>query len=143
LNQLAVVFFGGSEKLIGMTLKRAVTIVIMSSAALLAAPALADTYPIAGSWGQSNGNQHGAIDCSASKRVIAFLGNTRTDSGGSVRAYQNRSVTDDGPGQYRIVDIFSNGQISSGQIRYSLRKVDADHIVLQSQSGTVSLQRCK
>ena len=109
----------------------------------LAAPALAATYPVSGRWGQSASDKKGAIDCGTSKRVIAFNGNIRTDSGGSVRAYQNRSVTGDGSGQYRIVDIFSNGQISSGQVSYTLRRVDGDHIVLQSQSGTVRLQRCK
>lgn len=110
--------------------------------AALAAPASAATYPVAGRWGQSAGSEKGAIDCSGT-RVINFTGNTRTDSGGSVRAYQNRSVTDDGPSQYRIVDIFSNGQISSGQLSYTLRRIDADHIELRMQGGTVKLQRCK
>jgi hypothetical protein len=111
-------------------------------AAALAAPALAATYPVSGRWGQSASVEKGAIECEG-RRVIAFNGNIRTDSGGSVRAFQNRSVTDDGPGQYRIVDIFSNGQISSGQVSYTLRRIDADHIVLQMQSGAVTLQRCK
>jgi hypothetical protein len=111
-------------------------------AAALATPALAGTYPVSGRWGQSADDKKGAIECHG-RRVIAYNGNTRTDSGGSVRAYQNRSVSEDGPGQYRIVDIFSNGQISNGQVSYTLRKVDADHIVLQSQSGIVKLQRCK
>jgi opacity protein-like surface antigen len=111
-------------------------------AAAVAAPAAAATYPVSGRWGESTSGKPGAIDCSG-KRVVGFTGNVRIDSGGSVHAYQNRSVTDDGPGQYRIVDIFSNGQISGGHISYTLRRVDADHIVLQLQSGTVTLQRCK
>jgi hypothetical protein len=111
-------------------------------AAALAVPASAATYPVSGRWGQSTGGDKGAIDCSG-RRVIAFNGNTRTDSGGSVPAYQNRSVTDDGPSQYRIVDIFTNGQINSGQFSYTLRQIDADRIVLQMQDGTLTLQRCK
>jgi hypothetical protein len=52
-------------------------------------------------------------------------------------------VTDDGPSQYRIVDIFTNGQINSGQFSYTLCQIDADRIVLQMQDGTLTLQRCK
>jgi len=108
----------------------------------LAAPAFAATYPVSGRWGQSTGTAKGAIECSG-KRVVAFNGNIRTDSGGGVPAYQNRSVTPAGPAQYRIVDIFSTGQISSGQASYTLRLVDDDHIELKMQSGTLKLQRCK
>ena len=121
---------------------RRLILTVITLAAALAAPALAATYPVSGRWGQSASDKKGAIDCHG-RRVIAFNGNQRTDSGGSVRAYQNRSVTDDGPGQYRIVDIFSNGQISGGHVSYTLRRIDADHIVLQLQSGTLTLQRCK
>lgn len=112
-------------------------------AALLTAPAMAATYPVSGRWGQSASSTQGAIDCSG-KRVVSFDGNQRTDSGGSVRAFQNRSVTADGPSQYRVVDIFSNGQISTGHTSYTLRLVDDDHIELQMQpGGTLKLQRCK
>jgi hypothetical protein len=110
--------------------------------AALAAPATAATYPVSGRWGQSTGDTKGAIDCSG-KRVVAFNGNTRTDSGGGVPAYQNQSVTQSGPAQYRVVDIFSNGQVSVGHASYTLHLVDDDHIELQMQSGTLQLQRCK
>lgn len=112
-------------------------------AAALVAPATAATYPVSGRWGQSAGDTKGAIDC-AGKRVVAFNGNTRTDSGGGVAAYQNRSVTQSGTGQYRVIDIFTNGQISVGHVTYTLRKIDDDHIELQMQpGGTLKLQRCK
>jgi len=110
--------------------------------AALTAPAAAQSYPVSGKWGQSAGDQKGAIDCSG-KRVIDFSGNTRTDSGGGVPAYRNRSVTDVGSGQYRITDDFSTGQISNGHSSYTLRRTDADHIELQMQGGTLTLQRCK
>jgi hypothetical protein len=51
-------------------------------------------------------------------------------------------MTADRPSQYRIVDEFTNGQISDGHTSYMLRVVDADHIVVQSPQGTVTLQRC-
>jgi hypothetical protein len=45
----------------------------------LAVPALADSYPVSGRWGQSTSSAKGAIDCS-DIRVITFNGNQRTDS---------------------------------------------------------------
>ena len=110
--------------------------------AALSAPAFAASYPVSGRWGESTSSKPGSIDCSG-KRVIDFNGTTRTDSGGSVRAFQNRSVIADGPSQYRIIDIFSNGQISSGQLSYTLRQVDDDHIVVAMPGATLRLQRCK
>jgi len=110
--------------------------------AALAAPALAATYPVSGRWGQSMAATQGTIDCSG-KRVVAFNGDTRTDSGGGVPAYRNQSVTPAGPAQYRIVDVFSTGQISAAQASYTLRLVDDDHIELRMQNGTLKLQRCK
>ena len=67
----------------------------------LAAPALADSYPVTGAWGPSTSSDKGAIDC-AGKRVITFNGNQRQDSNGGVPAYRNKSVTPAGPSSYRI-----------------------------------------
>jgi hypothetical protein len=115
----------------------------MALLAALAGPALAASYPVSGQWGQSAGDAKGAINC-AGKRVINFNGSQRTDSGGGVPAYRNRSVTADGPSQYRVVDEFTNGMISDGHTSYTLRQVDADHIEMRLQrGGTVKLQRCK
>ena len=80
----------------------------------LALPALADNYPVTGPWGQSASSEKGAIDCTG-KRVIAFNGNQRTDSKGGVPAYRNKSVTQAGASSYRIVDVFTNGQINNAQ----------------------------
>ncbi len=110
--------------------------------AALAAPALAQNYPVSGNWGQSSSSAKGAIDC-AGKRVIGFNGDQRTDSNGGVPAYRNRSVTAAGQSQYRVVDEFSNGQTSGARTSYTLRQVDPDHIEMQTQSGTLKLQRCK
>jgi hypothetical protein len=107
------------------------------------APALADSYPVSGRWGESTSSQKGPIDCTG-KRVIAFSGNQRTDSNGGVPAYRNRSVTRGGSSRYRIVDIFTTGQISSGHTAYTLQRIDADHIEIQfEQGGTINLRRCK
>jgi len=109
----------------------------------LAAPALADSYPVSGAWGQSTSSAKGAIVC-AGKRVITFNGNQRTDSKGGVPAYRNKSVTPAGPSSYRIVDQFSTGQINNASVNYTLRQVDADHIEMNMQSGgSLKLQRCE
>jgi len=109
----------------------------------LAAPALADSYPVSDAWGQSTSSAKDAIVC-AGKRVITFNGNQRTDSEGGVPAYRNKSVTPAGASSYRIVDLFSNGQVRNGSVNYTLRLVDADHIEMAMQSGgTLKLQRCE
>jgi hypothetical protein len=122
-------------------MRKAILTAILTAA--LAAPALAATYPVSGKWGQSASSTKGAIECHG-RRVISFNGNQRTDSTGGVRAFRNRSVTADGPSQYRIVDEFSNGQISDAHTSYTIHVVDNDHITLQlEQGGTLTLQRCK
>jgi hypothetical protein len=118
------------------------TILFATLLSTLALPALADGYPVNGPWGQISSSDNGAIDCSG-KRVITFNGNQRQDSKGGVPAYRNKSVTQEGSSSYRVVDQFTTGQISNGSISYTLRQVDADHIVMQQQGGTIKLQRCK
>src|ERR1700693_236564 len=93
----------------------------------LAAPALADSYPVSGAWGQSTSSAKGAIVC-AGKRVITFNGNQLADSKGGVPAFRNKSVIPAGASRYRIVDLFSNGQVRNGSVNYTLRLVDDDHI---------------
>jgi hypothetical protein len=108
----------------------------------LVMPALADGYPVSGQWGQSSSTDKGPIDC-AGKRVITFNGDQRQDSKGGVPAYRNKSVTQDGSSNYRVVDQFTTGQINNGSVSYTLNKVDDDHIVMHlQQGGTLKLQRC-
>jgi hypothetical protein len=135
----ALAFIAGGEKMSAM--RKAILTATLTAA--LAAPALAATYPVSGKWGQSASSTKGAIECHG-RRVISFNGNRRTDSTGGVRAFRNRSVTADGPSQYRIVDEFSNAQMSDARTTYTMRVIDDDNIVLQLQpGGTVRLQRCK
>ena len=119
---------------------------ILSAALImaLAAPALADSYPVAGRWGQSTSTKKGAIDCSG-KRVVTFNGDQRRDTGGGVHAFRNLTVTPAGPSRYDVVDVFSNGQVNNGRVLYTLVETDADHIALHMQMGgsTLTLQRCR
>lgn len=120
-----------------------IPILVATLMAALAAPALAGTYPVSGKWGQSSAADNGPIDCKG-KRIIDFKGDQRTDSGGGVPAYRNRSVTPSGASNFRVVDVFSTGQINNANAYYTLRKVDADRIeLIMRQGGTLKLQRCK
>lgn len=122
-------------------MSRAALLVLLSTA--LAAPAVAASYPVSGKWGESTSTEKGAIDCTG-KRVVDFTGNTRTDSNGGVPAYRNRSVTQESEARWRIVDVFTTGQISNAAVTYTLVQVDPDHIALDLQKGgTLKLQRCK
>lgn len=119
------------------------TIPLAFALTVLAAPALAQNYPVSGQWGQSTSSDKGAIDC-AGKRVITFNGNQRQDSNGGVPTYRNKTVTQEGSSSYRVVDVFTNGQVNNGSVSYTLRKVDDDHIEMQQQQGgTIKLQRCE
>ena len=107
--------------------------------ASLTAPSMAVTYPVSGKWGQSASSAKGPIECHG-RRVMSFNSNQRT---GGMRAYRNRSRTAILRRPIRIVDEFTNGQISDGHTFYTPRLVDAEHIVVQLPQGTVTLQRSK
>jgi hypothetical protein len=107
----------------------------------LATPALAASYPVSGNWGAGAPPSKGPIDCSK-LRVIGFNGDQRTDSVGGVPAYRNVSVTPSGS-SYRIVDVFTTGQISNANVSFTLRRVDADHLEMTQGGSTLKLQRCK
>ena len=112
-------------------------------ACLACGPALADSYPVSGRWGESTSSEKGPIDC-ANKRVIEFNGNQRTDSKGGVPAYRNKTVTATGPSRYRVVDQFTSGQINNASASYTLRQIDTDRIELNMQpGGLLKLQKCK
>ena len=109
----------------------------------LATPALADDYPVSGRWGQVTSTSKGPVNCTG-KRIIAFSGNQRTDSKGGVPAYRNKSVTGDGVSRWRVIDIFTTGQIRNGAMSYTLVQTDADHLeMVQQKGGTIKLQRCQ
>ena len=119
------------------------TILSALLATTLAAPALAQSYPVSGRWGESTSSEKGPIDCTGNRRVIDFSGNQRTDSNGGVPEYRNKSVESVDQSNYRIVDEFSNAQVSAGQSEYTLRKIDSDRIVMNQSGTALNLQSCK
>jgi hypothetical protein len=104
---------------------------------------LADSYPVSGKWGVSTSSEKGPIDC-GKLRVINFNGGQRTDSGGGVPAYRNRTVRPDGANRYRVEDEFTTGQIANAHVNYTLHKVDDDHLDMdQQKGGALKLRKCK
>lgn len=121
-------------------MKRALLLIALTCSA---APALADSYPVNGRFGVVQSFTDKPLDC-ADKRVVAFNGNQRTDSKGGVPAYRNRSVKDAGAGRWKVIDIFTTGQISNAQAVYTLHAVKADQLEMTMQpGGMIRLQRCK
>ena len=109
----------------------------------LTAPALADTYPVNGRFGVVPSFTVKPLDC-AGKRIVAFNGNQRTDSKGGVPAYRNRSVEPAGASRWKVIDIFTTGQISNAQAIYTLHAVDDHHVEMVMQpGGALKLQKCK
>lgn len=97
-------------------------------------------YPVSGKWTYENPHGEGpAKDCG--RRYMTFQSPQRFDTGGGVPSYRNVSVDNVGNGTYRIIDAFTTGQIRA-QSTYTLRQIDADHIVIQVSGNTIPLRRC-
>lgn len=109
----------------------------------MAAPASADNYPLSGRWGVSTSSEKGPIDC-AGLRIISFNGNQRTDTGSGVPAYRNRSTRRNGTTEFDVIDVFTTGQISNANAKYTLKLIDADRVEMNQQpGGRVTLRKCK
>jgi len=110
------------------------------AALLCAVPAHAASYPVSGRWTYNYSSEKGpAKQCGA--RRMEFRGERRFDTGGGVPDYRNVSIQRAGR-EYRIVDEFFTGQ-TRGQVSYTLRMIDADHIELALATGAIiRLRRC-
>ena len=118
-------------------------LLIVTALIALSAPALADSYPVSGRFGVVTSFTDKPPDCTG-KRTIAFNGDTRTDSKGGVPAYRNRSVQANGAASWKVIDIFTTGQISNAQAVYTLRAVKADQLEMNmTPGGMIRLQKCK
>jgi hypothetical protein len=119
------------------------TLFVIALIACAAKPALADTYPVSGRFGVVTTFTDKPPDCTG-KRTIAFNGDTRTDSKGGVPAYRNRSVQANGAASWKVIDIFTTGQISNAQAVYTLRQVKDGQLEMNMQpGGMIRLQKCK
>jgi hypothetical protein len=77
--------------------------------------------------------------------TMEFSGSRRFDSGGSsLPDYRNLSVDQIDRSVYKVVDTIFTGPVQ-GQVSYTLRILDNDHIELDLQPSrqVVTLERCK
>jgi hypothetical protein len=114
---------------------------VLTALGLLASPAFASAYPIAGKWTNDHAVAAGpAKTCRTS--YMEFHDTHRFDSAGGIREYRNVSVSG-APPVWRIVDQFFAVQIR-GRVSYTLRLIDPDHVELQlGDSGKrIKLRRC-
>ena len=119
------------------------TLFLVALLACAATPALADTYPVSGRFGVVPGFTDKPPDCNG-KRTIAFNGDQRTDSKGGVPAYRNKSVQNAGASAWKVVDVFTTGQISNAQAISTLHAVKDGRLQMTMQpGGSLKLQRCK
>jgi hypothetical protein len=116
-------------------------IAIAVTAACVATPALAITYPVSGGWTPSSESTPGPIDC-AGKRIIRFDPFRRFDSNGGVPDYRVIGLVNEGDAVFHITEEFNTGQIKA-RLRYTLRLIDPDRIELaMERGGTLKLTRC-
>jgi hypothetical protein len=115
-----------------------------------AGSAAAGDYPVSGKWTYDNSSDQGpATDCSGS-RSMTFGNGARQDTVGTVPQLTNKSMTQTGEGQYKVVDSFYNGQ-SSGTVSYSMNVLDPDHVQINydkggtpfSKGASYTLRRCQ
>jgi hypothetical protein len=117
------------------------SIAIALTAASLATPAFAITYPVSGDWTLSTESQPGPVDCTG-KRVIRFDASRRFDSDGGVPDYRVIDLVNEGNTIFRMTEEFNTGQINA-RLRSTLRLIDPDRIELaMERGGTLKLKRC-
>lgn len=100
-------------------------------------------FPVSGAWTYDNASQPGrATHCG--KRVMHFNGMMRYDTETAARNYRNLSASKVGRETWVLVDQFTTNLVVLGQVHYTLRLVDEDHIVIRLDKGgaTWMLRRC-
>lgn len=105
-------------------------ILILSSIALTggaAPPAMSDSYPVSGLWTYQNASEKGPAQTCDSP-TMEFRGDRRFDTSGGVPDYRNVSVDRIGASSFALNDLFLTWPNVRGNVYYSLRLVDEDHI---------------
>jgi hypothetical protein len=115
---------------------------VATAAFALGGAAKAEDYPVSGKWTYDHASDKGAAtDCGA--RTMTFDKGTRQDTVGSVPELKNKTATQTGAGQYKMLDTFYNGQ-TWGSVRYSMHVVDQDHVEINyGKGGSYTLRRCQ
>jgi hypothetical protein len=109
--------------------------------AVLSGSALAQDYPVLGRWTYENASAEGPAE-NCGQRHMTFEGVRRFDTGGGVPVYRNVGVQQVADDEFRIVEAFNTGSID-GNVRYTLRKIDENRIVIELAGHVIPLRRCK
>ena len=122
--------------------KRIVATLALATVALVGSAFAGTGYPVSGKWTYDGASEPGPAPKCNGPRYMKFDGATRHDTGGGIADFKNTSTVQTGAGVYRVVDMFYNGQ-TRGNVIFSLRVADADHIQINySKGGQLTLRRC-
>jgi hypothetical protein len=122
------------------------TFILLSSIALTGlagSPAIGDSYPVSGLWTYRNASAKGAAE-PCDRPTMEFRGDYRRDQRGGVPDFRNVSVERTGTSSFAVNDLFLTWPNVRGNVYYSLRLIDEDHIEISiPRAGrTFLLRRC-
>jgi hypothetical protein len=106
-----------------------------------ASPALADDYPVSGLWTYRNASQSGPAT-SCDRPTMEFRGDHRFNAIGGVPDFRNVYVERLDNSTFALNDLFLTWPNVRGNVYYSLRLIDDDHIEIYiPRAGTTYLLR--
>ena len=108
-----------------------------------AAPALADTYPVSGLWTYRSASENGPAQM-CDRPTMEFRGDRRFDTSGGVPDFRNVRIARLDASTFALNDLFLTWPNVRGNVYYSLRLIDEDHIEIDiPRAGrTFLLRRC-
>ena len=120
-------------------------ILILSSIVVsgAASSALADTYPVSGLWTYRSASDKGPAQ-TCDRPTMEFRGDRRFDTSGGVPDYRNVRIERLDTSSFALNDLFLTWPNVRGNVYYSLRLIDEDHIEidLPMAGRTFLLRRC-
>jgi hypothetical protein len=117
------------------------TLGIVALAQMIAGSAAGETYPVSGRWTYQDAAGTGpSEDCS--KPTMEFRGDYRSDTSGGVADFRNVSVERTSASSFVVKDLFLTAPNVRGNVTYTLRLTDEDHIQITLAGKTIRLRRC-
>ena len=114
------------------------SIVVAGGAAL---PARADTYPVSGFWTYRSAAEKGPAQ-TCDTPTMEFRGDRRFDTMGGVPDFRNVRIARLDASTFALNDLFLTWPNVRGNVYYSLRLIDEDHIEIEiPRAGTTFLLR--
>jgi len=122
------------------TLTLLISVIVLAGGAL---PARSDSYPVSGRWTYRNVADKGPAETCDSP-TMEFRGDRRFDTSGGVPDFRNVTVDQIDASLFAVNDLFLTWPNVRGNVYYSLRQIDDDHIEINiPRAGkTFVLRRC-